>query len=63
MIMGDELIGIVSHKFKDNELDVYVAKINMFPISICFEKHYDSNHTEIKLILFNKYIIGMFINK
>ena len=54
MIVGDELIGIVSHKFKDDELDVYIAKINMFPISICFEKHYDSNHIEIKLILFNK---------
>ena len=63
MIMGDELIGVVSHKFDNNELNVYLAKINMFPISICFERHYDTDHMEIKLILFNKYNIGMFISK
>ena len=63
MIIGDELIGLVSHKFENNELDAYIIKINMFPISICFERHYNINHAEIKLILFNKYNFGLFISK
>ncbi len=63
MIIGDEFIGVISHKFNNNELDAYIYKVNIFPISICFENHYDSKHTEIKLILFNKYTIGLFISR
>tara|TARA_R110002012_G_scaffold57177_4_gene147258 strand:+ start:9123 stop:9314 length:192 start_codon:yes stop_codon:yes gene_type:complete len=63
MIIGDNFIGLISHKFNENELNAYVIKLNMFPISICFEKHYDISHMEIKLILFQKYSFGIFINK
>ena len=46
MIIGDDLIGLVSHKFNDNEMDCYIVKLNMFPISICFERHYDDDVLE-----------------
>lgn len=63
MIIGDDLIGFVSHKFKSNIIDAYIVKLSMFPISICFEKHYDYDYIELKLILFNKYTIALYVSK
>lgn len=63
MIIGDELIGFVSHKFNNKILDAYIIKVSMFPISICFEKHYDYDYIELKLILFNKYTIALYVSK
>ena len=63
MIIGDELIGFVSHKFNNKILYAYIIKVIMFPISICFEKHYDYDYIELKLILFNKYTIALYVSK
>jgi len=61
MIIGDELIGILSTTFEDEDLNAYVLNINLFPISFYIQKHYDNNHIEIKIQLFNKIDFGMFI--
>tara|TARA_R110000824_G_scaffold310700_1_gene497967 strand:+ start:7080 stop:7271 length:192 start_codon:yes stop_codon:yes gene_type:complete len=63
MILGDNVIGIISNRFNDEELNAYVFKINIFPFSFCIEKHYDILHTEIKFILFNTYTIGIYLAK
>ena len=63
MILGDNIIGIISNRFNDEELNTYVFKLSIFPFSFCFEKHYDISHTEIKLILFNTYTIGIYLAK
>tara|TARA_Y100000592_G_C5482191_1_gene326406 strand:- start:17132 stop:17323 length:192 start_codon:yes stop_codon:yes gene_type:complete len=63
MILGDNIIGIASHRFDDNELNTYILKVNLFPFSFCFERNYDVSHTEIKLILFNTYTIGVYLAK
>ena len=63
MILGDDLIGLVSHKFDNNELNCYIVKLNMFPISISFERHYDDDVLEFKIILLQKYTIGLYVSK
>ena len=61
MKIGDNLIGVLSTTFKDENLNAYVLNINLFPISFYIQRHYDSNHIEIKIQLFNKIDFGMFI--
>ena len=63
MILGDNLIGIISEKFKEKDLNAYVLKINLFPFALIFEKHYDIKYYEIKIILFEKYNLGIYISK
>jgi len=61
MKIGDNLIGILSRTFEDGDLNAYVLNINLFPISLYFQKHYDNNHIEIKIKLFDKIEFGTFI--
>lgn len=60
--MGNEFIGIFSQVLKDEEFDSYVITINMFPITIYLQAHYNLNHYEIKIEIFKKISFGIFVN-
>ena len=61
MILGNDLVGLISHKFKEKDLDSYLLKLYLYPISLIFERHYDLNIYEFKIELLNKYNIGIHI--
>ena len=61
MKIGDNLIGVLSTTFKDENLNAYVLNINLFPISFYIQRHFDNNHFDIKIELFKKINFGMYI--
>tara|TARA_Y100000004_G_C8816398_1_gene369966 strand:+ start:279 stop:476 length:198 start_codon:yes stop_codon:yes gene_type:complete len=56
--LGDNLIGILANRFNDNELNVYVINVNLFPISLYYEYFYEEKYIKIKMRLFNKIEFG-----
>ena len=59
MIIGNNLIGILTKRFNNKELDSYIAKINMFPISLMYNRDYEMKTIVFKIILFEKYELGI----
>ena len=59
MIIGNNLIGILTKRFNNKDLDSYIAKINMFPISLMYNRDYEMKNIVFKIILFEKYELGI----
>ena len=59
MIIGNNLIGILTKRFNNKDLDSYIAKINMFPISLMYNRDYEMKTIVFKIILFEKYELGI----
>jgi|TARA_R100000781_G_scaffold113230_1_gene81355 choline kinase len=59
MLVGNELMGIVTKRFNNEDLNSYIAKINMFPVSIMYNKDYEMKNIVFKIILFEKYELGI----
>ena len=59
MIIGNNLIGILTKRFNNKGLNSYIAKINMFPISLMYNRDYEMKTIVFKIILFEKYELGI----
>ena len=59
MIIGNNLMGILTKRFNNKDLDSYIAKINMFPISLMYNRDYEMKTIVFKIILFEKYELGI----
>ena len=59
MIIVNNLIGILTKRFNNKGLNSYIAKINMFPISLMYNRDYEMKTIVFKIILFEKYELGI----
>ena len=59
MIIGNNLMGILTKRFNNKDLNSYIAKINMFPISLMYNRDYEMKTIVFKIILFEKYELGI----
>ena len=59
MIIGNNLMGILTKRFNNKDLNSYIAKINMFPISLMYNRDYEMKNIVFKIILFEKYELGI----
>ena len=52
-------MGILTKRFNNKDLNSYIAKINMFPISLMYNRDYEMKNIVFKIILFEKYELGI----
>ena len=59
--VGDNLLGIHSARFNNNELNNHMIKIDMFPFSIIYNNDFNEKYIFLKIGIL-KYYIGITID-